>query len=220
MAKPSLQIDFQELLNEEFAEYKEYHLFIVVILFFAIAVLQFFQAWYFSRNIESFKNQLKLSEIKFSRFNELQIESLRNLYVEIVSFQTLNHQLFYKPYMNHNIFKERILEWQNQYDSLMKIFLREKIVLPKSLVPKVKEFWDNGLSIKVTLFEEYRDIIKLEERFESSDPLDIYETSGKELVAIEERIKNLRSHPQVKMSKNLFKELTKDIEEYFHELVK
>ncbi len=66
----------KEVLVEYFSDFKDYHLIILCAFTLIIALIQIAQAIWVSKKIESFKNELKKSEIKFSRYNEIQIKIL------------------------------------------------------------------------------------------------------------------------------------------------
>jgi len=66
-----LQINIEQFLEKYFSEYKDYHIYALIILTLLMLVFQILQTIFVSRKIEIFKNELKISEIKFSRFNNL-----------------------------------------------------------------------------------------------------------------------------------------------------
>ena len=84
----------KQVLEKYFTEYKNYHLLILIAFTFVIALLQVIQTFIVTKKVENFKNELKKSEIRFSRYNELQINALRKIYHQLANFQLVNNLLF------------------------------------------------------------------------------------------------------------------------------
>ena len=143
----------KQALTEYFQEYKDYHLTILISFTIIIALIQIIQSIWISRKIEKFKTDLKKSEIKFSRYNELQINSLRKIYHNLVSFQLSNNLLFKSKPKNtgHSKYKNRINGWIKSYIECANEFAREKILLTEEL----KQLFNRTL----TDFEEVKDIL-------------------------------------------------------------
>jgi hypothetical protein len=84
----------KKILEEYFSNFKEYHIIILLGLTIIIALIQITQSIIVTKKIERFKNDLKKSEIKFSRYNQLQVDALRRIYHLLAKFQ-LSNQLIY-----------------------------------------------------------------------------------------------------------------------------
>lgn len=67
----------KQTLKEYFAEYQKYHLLILILFTVIIALIQILQSVWVSNKIERFRNVLKKSEIKFSRYTNLQVDALK-----------------------------------------------------------------------------------------------------------------------------------------------
>lgn len=84
----------KEVLEKKLSEYKDYHLYILIGFTLVISLFQIIQTLIVTNKVEKFKNELKKSEIRFSRYNELQINALRKIYHQLASFQLANNLLF------------------------------------------------------------------------------------------------------------------------------
>ncbi|CAA0190002.1 conserved hypothetical protein [Tenacibaculum maritimum] len=76
----------KQVLDTYFSDFKEYHLYILIGFTIAIGLIQIIQSMWVNKKMERFKNDLKKSEIKFSKYNQLQIESLSKIYQLLTSF--------------------------------------------------------------------------------------------------------------------------------------
>ena len=83
-----------KVLDTYFSDFKEYHFPIIIGLTAIAIVLPVLQSIYIKRMIERFKNHLKKSEIKFSKYNELQITALRRIYHLLAEFHLANQLIF------------------------------------------------------------------------------------------------------------------------------
>ncbi|QKJ62808.1 hypothetical protein [Flavobacterium sp. M31R6] len=77
--------DLEQLLEKYFSDYSSSHIYLLIGFFVTTVLFQILQAIYVSNKIEKFKNELKRSEIKFSRFNTLQIDALKLIYDKAVT---------------------------------------------------------------------------------------------------------------------------------------
>lgn len=89
-----LQISTEKLLEKYLSEYKEYHQYTLIAILVLMAGYQIWQAILESGKIEKFNADLKKSVIKFSRFHNMQIDTLKTLNDRIVIFHYKNHRLF------------------------------------------------------------------------------------------------------------------------------
>ena len=106
----------KKILDQYFADFKKYHLIALVIFTIIIAAFQAWQTYKISTKIEKFKAQLKKSEIKFSKYNELQINALRKIYHQLAAFQLANNLIFNtENSFGHSRYKTRINEWIKIY---------------------------------------------------------------------------------------------------------
>jgi hypothetical protein len=206
----------KQALDEYFSDYKEYHLIILICFVVIIALIQIIQSIWVSRKIERFKTDLKKSEIKFSRFNELQVNSLRDIYHKLASFHLSNNLIFKsKPKsVGHTKYKNRINEWIKNYIECANEFSREKILL----TPELKSLF--GRTLKD--FEEVKDILMSQK--ENLDYLEMenqgnwnamYDFEDNELITISKSIENLKNKDSIKNSEKHIRELREKIEAEF-----
>lgn len=206
----------KDVLNEYFAEFKKYHLIILICFVVIIALIQLFQSIWVSNKIERFKTDLKKSEIKFSRYNELQINSLREIYHKLVAFQLANNLIFKsKPNsVGHSRYKNRINEWIKSYIECANEFAREKILLTDEL----KSLFTRTLKD----FEEVKDILMTEkenldywEMVNEGNWNAMYDFEDNELDSISKKIDKLKDKPSIENSENHIRELRNKIEVEF-----
>lgn len=206
----------KQALTEYFQEYKDYHLTILISFTIIIALIQIIQSIWISRKIEKFKTDLKKSEIKFSRYNELQINSLRKIYHNLVSFQLSNNLLFKSKPKNtgHSKYKNRINGWIKSYIECANEFAREKILLTEEL----KQLFNRTL----TDFEEVKDILMNEKESLDYHEMEnqgswnlMYDFEENELEIISKKIEILKEKESIKNSGKHITELRKKIENEF-----
>ena len=206
----------KQALDEYFADFKEYHLIILICFVVVIALIQIIQSIWVSQKIEKFKTHLRKSEIKFSRHNELQINSLREIYHKLVAFQLANNLIFKsKPRtVGHSKYKNRINEWIKSYIECANEFAKEKILLTAEL----KKLF--GRTLKD--FEEVKDILMTEkenldywEMVNEGNWNAMYDFEENELDTISSKIDKLKNKESIKNSEKHIRELREKIESEF-----
>mgnify|MGYP003672286779 CR=1 FL=1 len=215
-----LQINIEQLLEKYFSEYKDYHIYALIILTLIMIVFQILQTIFVSRKIERFKNELKRSEIKFSRFNNLQIDALKSIYDNLVTFHYKNFRLFFPSTYGHGSLKVKMDEWKSEFNSIMDIFHREKILLPSDLKNKVKDFEIKFNVIFMALKNELQSISEMEEYDGTEDVQILYGNPEKEVESIKSRIERLKKITEIEQSEKTIKDLRQNIEDYFESLTK
>ncbi len=215
-----LQISTEKLLEKYFSEYKEYHQYALFAIIILMSSYQIWQAIFVSKKIEKLKADLKKSEIKFSRFHNMQIDALKIIYDRIVTFHYKNHRLFSPKSTGHSILKRKINEWHAEFEIVIDTFHRERILLPLELLEIVKIFENNFQKISVRLNEELQSLSDLEEVNQSIDEQIIYVNEEEEDEAIKFRMNSLNENENIKNSEKIIRELRAKIEKYFAELVK
>ena len=122
----------REVLNEYFADFKEYHLLILVGFTLVIALLQIIQSVLITKKIERFKNVLKKSEIKFSKYNQLQIEALGEIYPLLAGLLlntiTIQHDM---KTASPEKTKSMTDDWGQSFNDILKIYLEKRYILNK-----------------------------------------------------------------------------------------
>lgn len=124
----------RQALNKYFSDFKEYHLIILICFTVIIVLLQIVQSLIVSRKIERFKNDLKKSEIRFSKYNQLQIESLSKIY-PLLADLTFRTSIIKSNIKNSSPEKiQKITEqWGQSFNEVFSTFSKEKYILPKEI---------------------------------------------------------------------------------------
>lgn len=211
----------KQTLEKYFSDFKEYHLLILIGFTITIVLIQIIQSIWVSKKIETFKNDLKKSEIKFSRYNQLQINALRGIYHKLVAFQLSNNLIFKsKPNsVGHTKYKNRINDWIKNYIECANEFAREKILLTEEL----KTLFTRTLKD----FEEVKDILMSEKESLDYHEMEyqgnwnaMYDFAENELDIISSKIDKLKVKDSIKNSDNHIRELRLKIEQVFTEMNK
>ena len=206
----------EEIINKAFeqylAEYKKFYMFFLA----AFAILQVIFTYLMFRKMERFKSFLKKTEIKFTRYHELQVEALRNNYQKLVSFNSANNALFNSDYdtNNHTQFKNRITYWNQTFNECISQLAYDKILLPEDLI--------NLVDKSLLGFKEVRNILKKEKEdleyteTEGQGNWDImYDYDDNELAVINTKINRLKSQDYIKNSDTNIRSLRRNIEIHF-----
>jgi hypothetical protein len=215
-----LQINIEQFLEKYFSEYKDYHIYALIILTLLMLVFQILQTIFVSRKIEIFKNELKISEIKFSLFNNLQIDALKSIYDKLVTFHYKSSSLFFSSTYGHESLKIKMDEWKFEFNSIMDVFHREKILLPSDFKNKVKDFEVKLEVIFLALEKELQSISEMEEYDGTNDVQILYKNAEKEVDSIKSRIERLKKITEIKQSEKTIIDLRQNIENYFESLTK
>ncbi|UTW61831.1 hypothetical protein KFE98_17730 [bacterium SCSIO 12741] len=206
-------------LDQYFSDFKEYHLIILIGFTVIIALIQIIQSMYVSKKIERFKNALKKSEIKYSKYSELQITALRKIYHLLAKFQLANNLIFNsEPHsIGHTKFKERINQWIKLYVETASEFSREKLLL----TPEIKKAFSDTIGD----FDEIKSILIYEanrlDYFEMEHQGNwnaMYEFEEFELDEINTKISSLKEKDSVKKSNTHIRNLREEIEHLFHRI--
>jgi hypothetical protein len=124
----------EEALNKYFKDFKEYHLMILIGFVVIIGLIQMIQGILVSKKIEKFKNMLKKSEIKFSRFSQMQIEALNEVFELLTDFK--NHTNLLDKKINNSspeLLKKITTEWIVIHNNVYNTFSRKRHILPKNI---------------------------------------------------------------------------------------
>jgi hypothetical protein len=204
----------KEVLKEYFSDFKEYHLIILVAFTIIIAIIQVVQAIWVSRKIEKFKNELKKSEIKFSRYNELQIRILSESYQLLSDFNesTLNVT---RSNLSPEVLNKRAKKWLEDYYNFNKHYSRNKFIF----LPRIK----TKLSLIFSTFEKMKTIVKIDH-----DTSQIHYTddhgevqfvgSHDDLERIHSELGTLNKNDTIKYTLANIENLKKEIENFFSSL--
>lgn len=189
-----------------------------------IIVLQFLQAiflaYFVTRRVEKFKNELRKNEIKFSKYNELQIEALKSIYSELVKFHNVNFKMFNPKEICHNIYYNNVTIWQNDFNELMLKLHHEKILLTEEIRNKVQLFEERFNLIFKALDNEKNNLIILEEEYGSNEVQIIYGIEENEKYTVQKRLDKLKKISEVKNSEQNLYDLKKQFEDFFDSIIK
>lgn len=212
--------DLEQILQKYFADYTSEHIYVLIVFFLLTIIFQILQAIYVSRKIEKFKNELKISEIKFSTYNKLQIDALKIIYDKTVTFHYMNFRLFYPETYGHSSLKYKIKNWKKEYSILMDTLHRERILLSPEVELIVRKIDTDFKKVIKLLNVELQNLSDVEEYHETIEPQEIYGTSESEVESIKKRIEKLKTYEEVINSENLIISFRNKIEEYFANLTK
>ena len=206
----------KQALDKYFSDYKQYHLIILILFVVIISIFQILQALWISTRIEKIKNILKKSEIKFSRYNELQVEALRDIYQKLVLFNYANSNLFYNSYdkNNHTQYKNRINVWVKSYLDCINQFSLEKLLLSETIKELVLKTIIDFQQVKNVILNE-KEVLEYTEMEGLGDWNIMYEYSDIELEIINRRIENIKTNEFITKSEKHIKELRESIENHF-----
>ncbi len=209
----------KEALNKYFSDFKEYQIIIMISFFVILALLQLLQTIYISKNVEKFKNALKKSEIKFSRYHDLQVEALRSIYQKLVLFDYANGALFNNKYEHndHTHFKANITEWNKLYWECIKSFHADKILLPEDLKELVEKTISEFEEVRDILLKERHNLDELEYEYQGNMEW-MYDYSENELEIINKKLANLRTRGIIVKSQANIRALRKSIEGHFAQM--
>ena len=208
-----------EQIEALISKYENYHVFAIG-LFILLLIIQIFQSIFISNKIEGFKNNLKKSEIKFSRFSNMQVDALKSIYNQIVTFHYAHHRLFFPTSVSHDSLIVRIDQWKADSIKLLDALHRERILLPPDLVVLVKDFETDLRRIATKLDEQKMTLSMIEEREGTADPQILYGTPEAEVEFIKKEIANLLAVDFIGAADSKIKGLRNNIENYFSNLVK
>jgi hypothetical protein len=111
-------------------------------------------------------------------------------------------------------------EWKFEFNSIMDVFHREKILLPSDFKNKVKDFEVKLEVIFLALEKELQSISEMEEYDGTNDVQILYKNAEKEVDSIKSRIERLKKITEIKQSEKTIIDLRQNIENYFESLTK
>ncbi|KIA82621.1 hypothetical protein [Kaistella jeonii] len=209
----------KQTLNEYFSDFKKYHLIILICFAALIALLQILQTYILSTKIEKFKAQLKKSEIRFSKYNELQISALRKIYHQLATFQLANNLIFNTDLnsFGHTKYKTRINEWIRIYVECSSEFAREKILLTQEIKTLFSQTISDFEDVKKILIDEKHNLDYYEMEHSGNWNL-MYDLEEDELYSIGLKIGKLKEKSSINNSDVHIRLLREKIEEVFQKM--
>lgn len=201
-----------------FKDYKEYMLWILAIFFLLIIIIQFISNLLLSKKIEQFKNDLKKTEIKFSRHSELQIECLKNMYDKVVNFHFTFNSLINPSFLTHDTLKSNINQFNHTYNENLDYFHRNKILLTDDIINQIGILHTQMNIVRSKFQEQYNSLEEYEEYMGTNDPQALYNTAENEVDSIRKKIEETKKVTEIANFESEIKKLREKIEAYFKEL--
>ena len=121
---------FREILDKYFVDYKEYSATIFVVFTLLLAIINIIQTICITKNIEKYKSELKRTELKFSVYNQLQIEALSKLFQQLTEFKEITSIISNSEKRSPEKYKQIAISWTNNFFEMTKLFSKEKYILP------------------------------------------------------------------------------------------
>lgn len=212
-------MDTQELINkalqDHLGQYNQYH----TILILSFLALQAVFIFWINTRMEKFKAMLKKTEIKFSRYHELQIEALRVAYQKLVLFGIANKILLNSEYENngHYSFKKSINNWITTHNECINQLAYNKIVLPNHLKDTIQNTIIDFQLMTDILIGERKHLDYVEEDG-LGDMNAMYSYSENELEIINQKINRLKENDSIKKATENIRKLRTEIEELFEKM--
>ncbi len=202
----------RKALEEHFNDYKSYHIWILI----GFTFLNVFQSIWISQRLEKFKNQLKKSEIKFSKYSELQTNALRSIYHLLCEFHRANSLLFHSKLdkIGHDKYKYLLKNWLDKYYSVANELAKERILLTPELTKTVTNSIEVFDSVKSIVHLERKNLLDFEEENSGSFEY-MYAFEDEEIKAISKALDKIKKEEVIKNSNNIIRELRSKIEEHF-----
>ncbi|WP_339919582.1 hypothetical protein [uncultured Flavobacterium sp.] len=209
-----------EQIQENFSEYKQFMIWILLGFAILIILSQYIYNLRLSKKIETFKGELKRNEITFSRYSELQIECLKIMYNHVVDLHFSFNNLLHPQFQTHDYLKEKIKSLIVAFNANMNYYHRNKILLTDDIIAQIEIVHKKFNLIKIILKGQLHSLSDLEELNESVNPQEIYGDPETEVSQISDRIKELNKNSEISTFEKDVKKMRTLVEKYFKELIK
>ena len=205
----------REILEKYFSEYKEYNLIIFFVFALLTVLINIIQNIIITRKLEKYKSELKKSELKFSVYNQLQIESLSKLFQQLTEFKDTTSIISKSESKSPESYQQIAVIWSNKFFETTKIFSKEKYILPKNIKNRYTEI---HLNFK-TLFEYIKNEKELKSNFFTNEVGDvIFEGDYQNLNELTEKIQKFNRNDIFAKAINDIELVRKEIEKHFEKL--
>lgn len=210
----------QQLLNEKFANYQQYHIFILILAIIVMALIQFFSNRHLKRDVTRLAATLKKSEIKFSRYHEEQVEAYKKLYTLFYEFRSASLRILYfgDRDADHHIHKQKLQGYIDAQHKLMHYFRSNRILFPKETCDKIDENFKVFSGFTTIIFKDKEDMDNFEMYFDSNF-VEMYGSAEGEMDKIKQRARKLRESNEYKMAGKKIWALIQELEVDFRKLV-
>ena len=205
----------REILEKYFSEYKEYNLIIFFVFALLTVLINIIQNIIITRKLEKYKSELKKSELKFSVYNQLQIESLSKLFQQLTEFKDTTSIISKSESKSPESYQQIAVIWSNKFFETTKIFSKEKYILPKNIKNRYTEIHQNFK----TLFEYIKNEKELKSNFFTNEVGDvIFEGDYQNLNELTEKIQKFNRNDIFAKAINDIESVRKEIEKHFEKL--
>lgn len=205
----------REILEKYFSEYKEYNLIIFFVFALLTVLINIIQNIIITRKLEKYKSELKKSELKFSVYNQLQIESLSKLFQQLTEFKDTTSIISKSESKSPESYQQIAVIWSNKFFETTKIFSKEKYILPKNIKNRYTEIHQNFK----TLFEYIKNEKELKSNFFTNEVGDvIFEGDYQNLNELTEKIQKFNRDDIFAKAINDIELVRKEIEKHFEKL--
>lgn len=205
----------REILEKYFSEYKEYNLIIFFVFALLTVLINIIQNIIITRKLEKYKSELKKSELKFSVYNQLQIESLSKLFQQLTEFKDTTSIISKSESRSPESYQQIAVIWSNKFFETTKIFSKEKYILPKNIKNRYTEIHQNFK----TLFEYIKNEKELKSNFFTNEVGDvIFEGDYQNLNELTEKIQKFNRNDIFAKAINDIELVRKEIEKHFEKL--
>lgn len=205
----------REILEKYFSEYKEYNLIIFFVFALLTILINIIQNIIITRKLEKYKSELKKSELKFSVYNQLQIESLSKLFQQLTEFKDTTSIISKSESKSPESYQQIAVIWSDKFFETTKLFSKEKYILPKNIKNQYTEIHQNFK----TLFEYIKDEKELKSNFFTDEVGDIiFEGDYQNLNELTEKIQKFNRNDIFAKAINEIELVRKEIEKYFEKL--
>lgn len=143
---------------------------ILIIIAILINLYQLLQNKRLEKTLEKFKNDLAKNQFKFTRYTELQIESLKNMYDQVVEFHFAFTNLTQPRYKTHDSLKSNIILFQDTFNDMITFGHKNKILLPEDFVIQIRKIHLKFNKIDTLCRNEFYRLNQLEDDFNSFKP--------------------------------------------------
>ena len=205
----------REILEKYFSEYKEYNLIIFFVFALLTVLINIIQNIIITRKLEKYKSELKKSELKFSVYNQLQIESLSKIFQQLTEFKDTTSIISKSESKSPESYKQIAVIWSNKFFETTKIFSKEKYILPKNIKNRYTEIHQNFK----TLFEYIKNEKELKSNFFTNEVGDvIFEGDYQNLNELTEKIQKFNRNDIFAKAINDIELVRNEIEKHFEKL--
>lgn len=177
-----------------------------------------------SKELTSFSSQLNLlnrkSEIKFQKYQLEQAEAIKNLYSLLIDIEFSTNALFNaSSYKNpQSDFKNRLIDWVNNYWAFYTFYRKNRILLNKNLISLIENDLKSLNQIHSIIFKKAKDVEESEKSY--LERLDFGDDEQNEnYINIKEELKRLRVETENKESEFKFPKLLSKLEKEYISLL-